>query len=247
MKKKKIARALQDLTNRFNLHVGAGDKEHLPADKDHAGFFTPNLLEKLMMAIGYRKIVDEGTDILKLEPGKYAGINFKNSTLVDNDSGWVMVDVNKSNDSYIEFKEVHSFSGRTFFRNIHKSGSTTNAGAASGWTEFVRTVPLWQGSVTKTGTNLTLLDDCSKFSYVKITADNGNANIESKILKRIDTVNFTSTNLIKNSVGDTKFSASINFNKKQATLVSNFAYVNTEAGYTTLDQRFNILAIEGVI
>ncbi|MCQ9197107.1 hypothetical protein MZD87_08420 [Pediococcus pentosaceus] len=63
MKKKKFARALQDLTNRFNLHVGAGEEEHLPADKDHAGFFTRNLLEKLLMAFGYRKIVAEGTDI----------------------------------------------------------------------------------------------------------------------------------------------------------------------------------------
>lgn len=242
-----MARALQDLTNRFNTHVGSGDQEHLPADADHAGFMTPKQVRELGYALGDKMIMPAGTDIFKLPPGHYAGTGFKGGTQTD--SAWEIIDIYRSSDSYWQYWETLSFSGEVFFQNRHlSSNGKWNESAYDGWQKIEKSALLWSGSLSKVGTEITMTDAWRKFSYFRITVDNLNAFAPVLTVKRAPTISLVVQNLASDSIAKDTFEAALEFNETKAKLIENIQNTVDRGGdHAVAGGGLNILRIEGVI
>ena len=91
-------RALQTIANKLSAHIGSGDKAHLPADRQHAGFMTPDQLASLRQSLGERTHLAPKTDIFKLAPGNYWGSDFINSSEPSGSLTILMIDVSQRDD-----------------------------------------------------------------------------------------------------------------------------------------------------
>lgn len=247
MKKKKIARALQDLSNRLDIHIGAGNSEHMIADNDCDGFMSTEQVKKLGYAMGDKLVMPAGTDIFKLPPGHYAGAGFKGGTQTD--AAWEIIDIYRSTDSYWQYWETLSYSGEVFFQNRHLGGDGAwNNGSYNGWQKIEKYAPLWSGNLSKVGTEITMVDEWRKFSSFRITVDNHNAFQQAITVKRAEVVSPTICNLEANGITKDMFEASIKFNGKKATLIENIHNrFDSTMDYAVTDSVLNIMSIEGVI
>ncbi|MEH1647637.1 hypothetical protein AAHB41_06030 [Pediococcus pentosaceus] len=248
MEKKKMAKALQDSINRFELHVGAGDSEHMPADEDHNGFMTTEQVKELGYAMGDKMIMPAGTDIFKLPPGHYAGTGFKGSTKEDNAS-WEIIDIYRSSDSYWQYWETMSFSGEVFFQNRHLgSDGQWNNSAYNGWQKIEKTAPLWSGNLSQVGTGITMTDEWRKFSYFRITVDNLNAFAPVLTVKRAPTISVVVHNLASDAIAKDTFEAALQFDGKNVKLIENIQNtVDASGDHVVKNGGLKILAIDGVI
>lgn len=242
-----MARALQDVENRLNDHIGAGVLEHLPADEDSNGFMTIDQVKKLGYAMGDKKIMPAGVDIFKLPPGHYAGSGFKGGT--QKDSSWETIDIYRSTDSYWQYWETLSFTGEVFFQNRHLGGDGVwNNDSYNGWQKIEKVAPLWSGNLSKVGTEITMTDEWRKFSYFKITVDNHNAFAPALTIRRAETISFVVQNLASDAVSKDTFEAALEFNGKKATLIENIQNtVDASGDHAVENAGLSILSIEGVI
>jgi len=176
-------RALQTIANKLSAHIGSGDKAHLPADRQHAGFMTPDQLASLRQSLGERTHLAPKTDIFKLAPGNYWGSDFINSSEPSGSLTILMIDVSQRDDGAKQFVEIESYTGSIKVYTTHTNDAGVNDGAPKSWTSIDRVITLWEGSVSSSGAVFQLTDNFWKFKKLRITTDN--LNREKKIVDYI--------------------------------------------------------------
>lgn len=224
-----IPTGINKLKNQLKTHVGSGDKAHLVADKQHAGFMSPEQWRRLMESLGERQWLKEGTDILKLRPGRYAGAKLVNSVLEETDPGFTFLDITWADDEHVEFREVTSYNGKAYYKNYHVNQAGANASAPSVWGEDQRVYELWGGEVSKAGTVIILNDDITKYHYIRFTMHFAEHSERMEIL-RSDTMALTGVNLYNSSPGMTNYEMTFTIDendKAKLHLTNNITYADT--------------------
>lgn len=250
MKKKKMAKALQDLTNRFELHVGGGDYEHMPADKDHNGFLTTKQLYKIIEASGTRTQLPDGTDILKLEPGHYWGQKLVNTTWKEGTDGITLVDVKEINEKYKQFTEIESVNGSIYKFTTHMNDSGKNFNAPSVWTAENRHALLWEGSVSAVGSKITLADNQWKYKKMLIFTSNQNGHVVGQeVFAQNSQTSLQDINNFNDQPFVSSYEMQLTFKDNQCTINSNSFYVITgdKTNVASTKDLMSIVRIEGIV
>lgn len=243
-----LVEVLNRLNSRLDEHVGSnGKSQHLPADVDRSGFMTPEQVLDLNEALGKRTKLDEGTDVLTLQPGKYWGINLVNSSYQSGDDGILMVDVAKAGDNYVQIKEWESVFGRLKTRTIHKNKDGENYSAPSGWATNERISLLWQGDVSTVGTTVVLNDLYTNYDKLIIYTDNHNGGIKGhKVLIR-ESMTLTDTQNFNGSPYADSYEVSLSLDKKSCKITfSNHLTIGSNGVTSVTTDLLSILKIEGV-
>lgn len=155
---------------------GSGDDAHMPADNQHSGFITAEMYKQLLSAIGDRKHVNDGSDIYKLDPGRYFGQNLKNAP-TGAETALLFIDVDRADQTndHKMYKITVAFTGQVYNHNKHVNAGGTNASTPLGWATTEKYYPLWEGDVSKAGTILTITDNIYKFNKVRLTLNDSNS------------------------------------------------------------------------
>lgn len=250
MKKKKMARALQDLTNRFELHVGGGDYEHMSADKDHNGFLTVKQLYKIIEAAGTRTKLPEGTDILKLEPGHYWGQKLVNTTWKDGTDGITLVDVQEIDDNCKQFVEIESVTGSVYRYTTHLNGAGQNYNAPSTWTAENRHALLWEGNVSAVGSKITLADNQWKYKKMLIFTSNQNGHVVGQeVIVQNNHLALQDINNYDTQPFMASYKMQLTFKDNTCTIDSNSLYIITgdKTNVASTINPLTIIRIEGIV
>lgn len=243
-----LAEVLSRLNNRIDEHIGSnGKSQHLPADIDRSGFMTPDQVLALKEALGARTGLAEGTDILKLDPGHYWGINLVNSSYPSGDSGVLIIDVAKAGDNYIQIKEWESVYGRLKTRTIHKNEDGENYSAPSGWLSNERVSLLWQGSATSVGTTFVLNDLYTKYDNLIIYTDNHNSGVKGHRVPIREQVTLTDTQNFNSMALVDSYEVLVGFDKKTCKITfSNHLTIGANDIANVTTDLLTIIKVEGV-
>ena len=123
MDKFDLKKAVQNIADKLATHVGAGDGEHLPVDRQHAGFMTPEQYLGLFNAKGFRDNLPAGTDVMALPPGHYVGTNLVNSKFGKDDGTVLMIDVYQYRDASKQIFEITGSNGEIYYYNKYVGGN----------------------------------------------------------------------------------------------------------------------------
>lgn len=240
--------AFAALENKVNSHLGSnGEKAHLPADIDRSGFMTPEhilnldkLNEEMPRALGNRVKIADGTDILTLPPGHYAGANLINSTLAQGDGSLLMIDVTKLDDTHVQIRELVSAIGEEYFRVIHND----NKGS---WGVIRRYVKLFEGYIGDEGTEFTLAEPIENYAYMRVLVDNGASHqMVHEVRIEADTA-ITDTNAFSYSgVGFTISKMIISLSGTSGRITRNVAMTAINSTNTEAESAMKLKRIEGV-
>lgn len=250
MKKNKIARALQDLENRLNTHIGGGDSEHIPADKDHNGFLTVKQLYKIIEAAGTRTKLPEGTDILKLEPGHYWGQKLVNTTWKDGTDGITLVDVQEIDDNCKQFVEIESVTGSVYRYTTHLNDMGQNYNAPSTWTAENRHALLWEGNVSAVGSKITLADNHWKYKKFLIFTNNQNGHVVGQeVIAHNSRTALQDVNNYDSQPFVASYEMQLTFKDNTCTIDSNSLYIITgdKTNVASTNSLMSIVRIEGIV
>lgn len=252
-KKVNIEKAIAVINSRLNEHVGSNGKaNHLPADRDHSGFATPQNIVDIDEALGNRTTLPGGTDVMTLVPGRYSGNNMVN---VSNEEagGGRMVDVSQLSSDIKQIVELRSYKGDIHVYTQHKSGDNINSSAPITWTSIERYETLFEGSaLTAVGTSITLSDLAQKFDNYRVTFQTGVGQVESRnVKKKGRDVTVNTFNEYDSSIGIQFFELVLSLkDDKTAQIIRNSTYAFSANAplYDTSDANvITILKIEGVI
>lgn len=182
MKKLDLPMAVKRNSLKKYVEEGSGDDSHLTADNQHAGYMDPAQYKKFLGAAGERESIDDGTDILTLAPGCYAGQNLKNTPLGENETALLYVDVSRAfqTNDHREIYVTEAYTGHMYYHNDHVNDAGKNVSAPKGWSRVEKYAPLWEGNTSKEGSVLTIADNVYKFDSLRITINNANSG-EKKI------------------------------------------------------------------
>ena len=146
-------------------HVGKGGDAHLPADKDSAGFMTPEMVGELEGANGAYQIKYDVEDILKLPIGNWlvSGTKTNNTPM---DSGWHYISIKGDvAGGRRQFSVQHSHTGRKW-----TCGWSANGEAGLNplkWRREWQTKELFAGSMKSLGDSFQIEDSFDLFEYVE--------------------------------------------------------------------------------
>lgn len=242
-----VNEAVKAINERIDDHIGSNGNAHLPVSKDRAGFESPTQLLKNIESAGNRTYLEDGTDIFQLEPGKYWGTKLLNSPAGD-DNAAKMIDVT----SVATMKQITmllSYKGSYYKYTAHTNDAGLNVAAPITWTAVERSEILWSGVASSVGTVLKLLDRPSKFSKLRLTIDNSNAQIEVRDFTSRGSITVVAGNIFNSmrGIGQMKMLLDIDSNANTATISNNFSYSVTSGGVGPTNDMIVISKIEGVI
>ena len=239
--------AIKIINERIDDHIGSNGSAHLPVSKDRAGFESPTQFLKNIESAGKRTYLENGTDIFKLEPGKYWGITLVNSP-VDDDSV-KMIDVTGAGEKKKQITLLISYNGKYYKYTSHANDAGINVSAPITWTSVERSEILWSGSASSEGTVLQLLDRPNKFSKLRLTINNSNNQIDVRDFTRRDSITVVVGNIFNSNLGmaQMKMKLDIDSNANTATISNNFSYAVTSGGIQSTEDMIYIKKIEGVI
>lgn len=184
MDKYDLKKAVQNIADKLATHVGAGDGEHLPVDRQHAGFMTPEQYLGLFNAKGFRDNLPAGTDVMALPPGHYVGTNLVNSKFGKDDGTVLMIDVYQYRDASKQIFEITGSNGEIYYYNKYVGGNgDVNKYSPTGWAKIERYIPLWEGSISDTTTRANFVDCADKYPYLRITTTNNIGSVKQTIVK----------------------------------------------------------------
>lgn len=245
MKRYGLRKAIEALSNKIDEHIGSnGDKAHLPADIDRAGFVTPVQVKTLHESIGNRTLLPEQTDITTLGPGRYAGHNLVGIAR----TGWLMVDVSEYTNDMKQIYVLDSALGIITTKTIHKDASGTNVAAPEGWTYTHRYISLWDGSVSDVGQEATLGESSNKFGTFRIGYRNPSNKLSWVIKEKADCV-INDLNVFSSEAAFSVYKTSITFSAdgKTASITDSRAFDVTQGGnITDSANHLKIVKIEGI-
>jgi len=239
--------AIKIINERIDDHIGSNGNAHLPVSKDRAGFESPKQFLKNIESAGTRTFLANGTDIFQLKPGKYWGLTLVNSPF--DGSATQTVDITSINDMK-QITLLVSYTGKYYKYTRHINDFGINENAPITWTTVERAETLWSGSASSTGTVLKLLDRPNKFSKIRLTIDNSNAQEEVRdFIPNQNKITVVVGNIFNSSPGmsQMKMILDIDSNANTVTISNNFSYGVTSGGISATADRINIYKIEGVI
>lgn len=248
MRRYGLRKAIEALSNKIDDHVGSnGDKAHLPADIDRAGFMAPDQVLDLNEALGNRTRLTEGTDILTLPAGHYWGINLVNSSFPSGNSGVVILDVTKFGNKYIQILEWESVYGRLKTRTIHANEDGTNYSAPQGWLSIPRYSTLWEGNVNTIGSTMTLTENITNFDKLIIYTDNHNGGVKGHIISRWSTISLTDTQNFNSQTIVDSYELGLSFDGKICKIENSTHYTINGGNIKNIEtDKLAIVKIEGV-
>ena len=243
-----VNEAVKAINERIDDHIGSNGNAHLPVSKDRAGFESPAHLLKNIESAGNRTRLEMGTDIFQLEPGKYWGTQLVNSPVVD-DNPTQMIDVTSMGTAMKQITLLVSYRGKYYKYTSHVNEAGLNVTAPITWTAVERSEILWSGVASSVGTVLKLLDRPNKFSKLRLTIDNSNAQIEVRDFTSRGSITVVAGNIFNDAlgIGQMKMLLDIDSNANTVTISKNFSEAVTSLGISATEDRINILKIEGVI
>lgn len=243
-----VNEAVKAINERIDDHIGSNGNAHLPVSKDRAGFESPKQFLKNIESAGTRTFLADGTDIFQLEPGKYWGKKLLNSPAGDDYSA-KMVDVTSMGENTKQITLLLSYIGKYYKYTSHVNDAGLNVTAPITWTAVERSEILWSGVASSVGTVLKLLDRPNKFSKLRLTIDNSNAQIEVRDFTSRGSITVVAGNIFNSmhGISQMKMLLDIDSNANAVTISNNFSYSVTSAGVSPTEDRISILKIEGVI
>lgn len=170
--KASIEKSIEMIGNKLSAHEGSGDAAHITADNQHSGFISAQDYRKLYQGLGERVHLKEGTDILATQPGRYYGNLLTNSPVGASNNSLLLIDIDWASKKQVQYRVTVSYTGKTYYRNVHMSGDDDNG--AQGWSWEPKYLTLWEGNVTAPDTILNLVDNIYKFEDVRVTLNNAN-------------------------------------------------------------------------
>lgn len=146
-------------------HVRKGGDAHLPADKDSAGFMTPEMVGELEGANGAYQIKNNVDDIFKLPIGNWfvLGTTTNNTPVVD---GWHYISVKGDiAGGRRQFSVQHSHTGRKWTYGL--SGDGIPGLNPLKWRREWQSKELFSGSMKSIGDSFQIDDSFELFEYVE--------------------------------------------------------------------------------
>lgn len=227
MEKQDLQFAEQLVSLMLSAHRKGGDGEHLPADRQHDGFFTVEQFKMLKEALGERVIIPDGSNVLQLKPGRYAFANPKDGVDRDDAAGLSYVDVNWFDNKHIQYGQTIAYNGINFQKIIHANGDGKNTSAPNGWGKTLRAYSLWQGGASKVGTTITLADDGFKYKEFRITCVNAGGERVITV-RRSNDMAINTTNLADDALGSIQLQVNLTFQNAndgtKLTITKNFSH-----------------------
>lgn len=236
--------------NKLAAHIGSGDDAHLAADNQHSGFISAGDHRKLYEGLGERVHLKEGTDILVTAPGRYYGNLLVNSPVGASNNSLLLIDIDWASQKQVQYRVTVSYTGKTYYRNVHMSGDQDNG--AQGWSWEPKYLTLWEGNVTAPNTILNLVDNIYKFEDVRVTLNNANGEDVRITTPRSAAMTFNLTHPWLGQFGLSVFQIALKINNpsgtggKQLIIAHNYSHSFTDRwqSNTGLAQ---VKRIEGVI
>lgn len=237
--------AVNKLKHRIDLNE---KRAVVPVDKEHAGRVTPAQYNKFRGAAGYREYI-EHVDIFDIDPGRYTGIYLGNTILGADDSGVSLVDKTQGDANHVQYLVTTSNNGRIYYKNTHINGSNPST-SPIGWGEILKHYVLWEGNVDAIGTTLTLDDSLDKYRYLEITIQFGEHIEVATVLASADNYTVARNNPHNDELFNEIFETTLlkdKKNHKKLTIDSNFAYLDTGASISKIDDKAQIWKIRGLV
>lgn len=181
-----LRQAIQNVSDKIATHVGSGSGEHKVVDRQNSGFMSPEQYIGLFNALGFRKNIPNGTDILTLAPGHYTGTNLLNSSKGPNDSSVLMIDILQYREYYKQYYETDASTGKIRNYNYYVNGSgQVNTLSPTGWADIERYVTLWEGNISAVNVKATFTDNTNKFQYLRVTTSTTEGSTKKTIIKNV--------------------------------------------------------------
>lgn len=236
--KKTVALMQRTLTEHIG---GGGEKAHYRGNLYSPGFMYPEDIKNLNQALGGRVKIPDGTDILTLPPGHYAGANLLNSTLNDGDSSILMIDVEALDDTHVQIKELVSYWGYVFYRIVHNK-------TAGPWSKSNTNVMLFDGYIGDAGTKFTLSDSIARYAYLRILIDNGKDHQMVHEVRAGATIALTDTNAFTSSgIGFDVSKMILSLSGTSGVITNNVAMSVINSTTSAATSTLKLKRIEGII
>lgn len=208
--KASIEKSIEMIGNKLSAHEGSGDAAHITADNQHSGFISAQDYRKLYQGLGERVHLKEGTDILATQPGRYYGQSLVNSPVGASNTALLLIDIDWASQKQVQYRVTVSYTGKTYYRNVHMSGDDDNG--AQGWSWEPKYLTLWEGNVTAPNTILNLVDNIYKFEDVRVTLNNANGEEVRVTTPRSATMTFNLTHPWLGQFGLSVFQVALKIN-----------------------------------